>query len=108
MTKYYIQGGGQVELTRSDFKAQGGEGSIYVQGSTAYKVYTDPARMIAPAKVGELATLAHALLLQLVPQAPQLVTVLDVLVSQPLAFIASQLAKPALHVAMPQVLDAQL
>ena len=60
MTRYYIQGGGRVDLTRSDFKAQGGEGAIYVQGSTAYKIYTDPTRMISPVKVSELSVLNHS------------------------------------------------
>jgi hypothetical protein len=56
-TRYYIQGGGEVRLAKSDFKAQGGEGSIYVKGAHAYKVYTDPARAIPPAKIHELSAL---------------------------------------------------
>jgi hypothetical protein len=56
-TRYYIQGGGEVRLGKSDFKAQGGEGSIYVKGAHAYKVYTDPQRAIAPAKIQELSAL---------------------------------------------------
>lgn len=56
-TRYYVQGGGEVRLTKSDFKAQGGEGSIYVKGAHAYKVYTDPQRAIRPAKLQELSAL---------------------------------------------------
>lgn len=69
-TRYYVQGGGEVRLTQSDFKAQGGEGSIYVKGAHAYKVYTDPLRAIRPAKIQELSALTlpniirpHAVLL---------------------------------------------
>ena len=47
----------KVRLTQADFKAQGGEGAVYVKGSTAYKVYADPAKMIAPAKIQQLAVL---------------------------------------------------
>ena len=54
---YYVQGGGEVRLGQSDFKAQGGEGSIYVKGGRAYKVYTDPRRAIPPAKIQELSAL---------------------------------------------------
>ncbi len=56
-TRFYIQGGGEVRLTKSDFKAQGGEGSIYVKGHEAYKIYTDPRRAIPPAKIQELSAL---------------------------------------------------
>ena len=52
----YVQGK-KVRLTQADFKAQGGEGAVYVKGSTAYKVYADPAKMIAPAKIQQLAVL---------------------------------------------------
>ena len=55
--RYYIQGGGEVRLTKSDFKAQGGEGSIYVRGARAYKIYTDPRRAIPHAKIRELSAL---------------------------------------------------
>lgn len=56
-TRYYVHGGGEVQLDKSDFKAQGGEGSIYVKGAHAYKVYTDPLRAIRPAKLQELSAL---------------------------------------------------
>jgi hypothetical protein len=56
-TRYFVQGGGEVRLDKSDFKAQGGEGSIYVKGAHAYKLYTDPRRAIPPAKIQELSAL---------------------------------------------------
>lgn len=57
MDKYFVQGRGEVRLGKSDFKAQGGEGSIYLKGANAYKIYTDPARAIPPAKILELSAL---------------------------------------------------
>ncbi len=55
--RYFIQGKGEVRLSKSDFKAQGGEGSIYVKGPNAYKIYTDPRRAIPPVKIQELSAL---------------------------------------------------
>jgi len=52
----YMQGK-KVRLTQAEFKAQGGEGAVYVKGQTAYKVYADPAKMIPTAKIRELAAL---------------------------------------------------
>ena len=49
--------GKKVRLTQADFKAQGGEGAVYVKDGTAYKIYTDPAKMIPTAKIGELSAL---------------------------------------------------
>ena len=56
MTRYYVQGK-QIQLGKIDFQAQGGEGSIYVKGSTAYKIYAAPQRTIQAAKIQELAVL---------------------------------------------------
>jgi hypothetical protein len=47
------------------------------------------------------------LLLQTVPQAPQLVTLVCVLISQPFVATPSQLPKPLLHVPSTQLPDAQ-
>jgi len=70
MKEFTIQGSGrQVRLNDSDFKASGGQASVYVQGSTAYKVYADPTQMIPPGKIQEL----HALTL------PEIVRPKDVL-----------------------------
>lgn len=57
--KLHIQGKGPIDLTQKDFLTQGGEGAIYVRGTTAFKVYNDPKKMIAPAKIQELAVLTH-------------------------------------------------
>lgn len=46
--------GGTVKLNKNNFKASGGEGSIYIIGSLAYKVYTDPNAMIPFGKIREL------------------------------------------------------
>jgi len=51
--------GRTVNLGRRDFLASGGEGSVYVKGYTAYKIYTDPTRMIPAAKISELAVLSY-------------------------------------------------
>lgn len=57
--RYFVQGEGQIQLGRTEFKAQGGEGAVYVKGATAYKIYTDPARCIQQAKIDELASLVQ-------------------------------------------------
>ncbi|MSQ03986.1 MAG: hypothetical protein EXR71_19210 [Myxococcales bacterium] len=49
-----IQGQGDVSLSQNDFVASGGEGSIYARGSTAFKVYSDPGKMIPHGKISEL------------------------------------------------------
>jgi hypothetical protein len=67
--KYFVQGKGEIRLSKTDFKAQGGEGSIYVKGSTAYKIYADQRRAIPQAKILELAALAR----------PNIIRPLDVL-----------------------------
>lgn len=55
----FIAGKQKVSLHRSDFKAQGGEGSVYVKGKTAFKVYADPQKMIPHAKISQLAVLSR-------------------------------------------------
>jgi hypothetical protein len=55
----YLEGKKKITLTRADFKAQGGEGSVYVKGKTAFKVYADPAKMISPGKIAELTALTQ-------------------------------------------------
>ena len=57
--RYYVQGHGHVQLGRTEFKAQGGEGAVYVKGQTAYKIYADPARCIPQAKIDELSLLVQ-------------------------------------------------
>ena len=57
--RYFVQGAGEVRLGRTEFKAQGGEGAVYVKGQTAYKIYADPSRCIAQAKIDELSLLVQ-------------------------------------------------
>jgi len=52
--KVFVKNKGAVNLTKSNFVAAGGEGEIYAQGSTAYKIYLDPSHMIPEAKIQEL------------------------------------------------------
>jgi hypothetical protein len=49
--------GTAISFTKRDFVAQGGEGSIYVLGNKAYKVYIDPSKMIPLGKIQELSAL---------------------------------------------------
>lgn len=60
----YINGKQKITLTQRDFKAKGGEGAVYVRRGVAYKVYTDPAKMIPSAKVQELAALTEPALIK--------------------------------------------
>jgi hypothetical protein len=59
MTKYRIQGGGEIDLNPRQFLAKGGEGAVYAKGQVAYKIYLDEKKMIPPAKIKELAVLQH-------------------------------------------------
>jgi serine/threonine protein kinase len=56
--KVFVKGKGQVNLSKTDFLAQGGEGKIFVKGKTAYKIYLDPKKMIPVAKIQELSSLS--------------------------------------------------
>ena len=56
----FVAGKHKRTLTQNDFKAQGGEGVVYVQGGTAYKIYADPNKMIPTPKIEELARLTHS------------------------------------------------
>jgi len=53
----FIKGKGAVKLTQKEFKASGGEGSVYVKGKTAFKIYNDPKKMIPVGKIQELSSL---------------------------------------------------
>jgi len=57
VSRYFVHGKGELRLGRSDFKAQGGEGAVYVKGSTAYKIYANPTRAIPLSKIDELSVL---------------------------------------------------
>jgi hypothetical protein len=53
--KVRIKGGGDVNLTKRNFLASGGEGEVYVHNGMAFKIYSDPSKMIPEAKIQELA-----------------------------------------------------
>jgi hypothetical protein len=57
--KYWLSGTRRVNLSDQDFVAQGGEAKLYAQGDWLYKIYHDPSKVIAPAKIQELAVLDH-------------------------------------------------
>lgn len=58
--KVTIQGkGNQVNLTDRDYLTEGGEGKIYLKGSTIYKVHHDRKHMPSEAKIRELQSLSH-------------------------------------------------
>jgi DNA-binding helix-hairpin-helix protein with protein kinase domain len=53
-----IKGKGHIiDLNNKNFLAQGGEGSVYVIGKTAYKIYNDPKKMLPLGKIRELSVL---------------------------------------------------
>ena len=56
--EYIIQGKGNINLNKKDFLASGGEGDIYIQGLTAYKIYQDPKKAIPEGKIKELSVLS--------------------------------------------------
>lgn len=55
--KVTVQGVGDVTLTQREFLAQGGQGSVYALGDTAYKIYTDTSAMMPEGKIQELSPL---------------------------------------------------
>jgi hypothetical protein len=57
--RYFVPSKGQIRLGKSEFKAQGGEGAVYVKGSNAYKIYSDLSRCIEQAKIDELSVLVQ-------------------------------------------------
>ncbi len=48
---------GLINLTKRDFVASGGEGSVYVKKRIAFKIYNDPKKMISLQKMRELSAL---------------------------------------------------
>lgn len=52
--KVIVKGKGEVNLTKSNFVAKGGEGEVYIKGRTAYKIYLDSGKMISHGKMQEL------------------------------------------------------
>ncbi len=51
---------GDITLTQADFKAVGGQGSVYVKGGSAYKIYAETKQMIPLAKLHELSAITQA------------------------------------------------
>jgi len=56
--KVTIAGGRTVSLRAREFVAQGGEGRIWARSGVAYKVYTDPTRVLASEKIRALQAVA--------------------------------------------------
>lgn len=54
-----VKGKGKQTLNKSDFLAQGGEGSVYAKGGVAYKIYNDPSKMIPEGKIQELSVITE-------------------------------------------------
>src|SRR3972149_9618375 len=52
--KVYTQALGKIDLTKGNFLASGGEAAIYVKDNFAFKIYSDPAKMIPAGKIQEL------------------------------------------------------
>ena len=50
----YIVNGKNIKFSNNDFLAKGGQGSVYVKGSTVFKVYTNISEMITRDKISEL------------------------------------------------------
>jgi len=46
-----------ITLTSKEYKAAGGQGTVFCKGNTAYKIYHDPKKMIPVAKIQELSQL---------------------------------------------------
>ncbi len=54
----FIVGKGKLTLGQREFVGQGGEGAVYARDDRAYKIYSDPAKMIPLAKIRELSALS--------------------------------------------------
>lgn len=55
--KIFVKGKGEVNLNDNDFLAEGGQGKVYTKGGIAYKIYSDPSKMIPTGKFDELSVL---------------------------------------------------
>lgn len=94
MTKYKVRSTGKtVDLTKDNFKAKGGEGSIHIIGDAVYKV-CEPGKMIPEDKFSELAVLDH----------PRIVRPMDILTNtknQPVGYtmrLVPNNAKPLVQI----------
>ncbi len=57
--KYIIQGKGPIVVSKDDFVTEGGEGKIFITGSTVLKVFSDLSKVTPQAKLKELSILDH-------------------------------------------------
>ncbi len=57
--KYRVKNQGEVDLSKRDFVTSGGEGAVYVKGSTAYKIYLKPSATIPELKIQELSVITN-------------------------------------------------
>jgi hypothetical protein len=57
--KITIVGKGKVNLSKNDYVSSGGEGDIYKQGKTIFKIYKNQKSMIPEGKISELSILKH-------------------------------------------------
>lgn len=55
----YEKNVGNVSLTKNNYVASGGEGSIYTKGSKAYKIYLDPKKTIPTDKMTDLSEITY-------------------------------------------------
>ncbi len=58
--KLFIRGRGSVRLSQADFVARGGQATIYAKGGQAFKLYSDPKKMIPRGKMQQLARIADS------------------------------------------------
>lgn len=53
-----VEGGAQVDLDQQSFVAAGGQGSVFVKGDTAFKVFADESQALPRGKIYELSSLS--------------------------------------------------
>lgn len=57
--EFIIQGKGKIKVSKQDYVAEGGEGTIYRKKNRILKVYTDPTKAIPVDKIKELSAIQH-------------------------------------------------
>jgi hypothetical protein len=57
--KVFIKGRGEQSLSENDFLGEGGEGKVYAKSGLAYKIYSNPSKMIPAGKIKELGVLTE-------------------------------------------------
>lgn len=56
----YLENSTKISLNDSNYIGGGGQGKVYAKGSTAYKIYHDPQKMIDKAKIKELSLISNS------------------------------------------------